>query len=156
MIRPATVHDAGAIAGLQLRSWHHAYAEIVDPAMLAEHTLESRRARWAQWLDPEADAHRHTLVFVQDGPPAGFVALGDGEVSAIYVDPPAQGAGVGTALLSAAEDGLRADGCTEAFLWVLAGNGLGRRFYEARGWALVGGSERNDRWGRQVRYAREL
>jgi GNAT superfamily N-acetyltransferase len=98
---------------------------------------------------------------------AGFASYGDargehagpglGELHAIYVDPPAQGAGAGSALLAAAEQGLRDEGHERAMLWVFVRNGLARAFYAARGWApddppLVV----EDRWSTEVRYVKDL
>ena len=50
MIRRATAEDAEAIAGVQVRAWRHAYADIVDPELLAEHTVASRTERWREIL----------------------------------------------------------------------------------------------------------
>jgi ribosomal protein S18 acetylase RimI-like enzyme len=155
VIRPARRADAAALARVQLRSWHRAYADIVDPELLAEHTVASREERWRELLAP-GEGRRVTLVFEQDGQLAGFVSVRDGEVAALYVDPPAQGAGVGTELLAAAEEALRGEGCAEAFLSVLVENGLARAFYEARGWRPAPDSEREDRWGRELRYRKRL
>ena len=158
MIRPARPADAAALARVQLRSWHRAYADIVDPELLAEHTVASREERWRELLGdgPDSGKERATLVFEQDGQLAGFASLREAEVAAIYVDPPAQGAGVGTALLAAAEQALRAAGCADAFLWVLSENELARAFYEARGWRPEPGSETDDLWGRELRYRKRL
>src|SRR5687767_11355129 len=98
MIRRAVRDDAEAIARVQLRTWRHAYADIVDPAHLAEHTVESRTERWRELL---AGGESTTLVLEVDGSIAGFATVVPGELRALYVDPPAQGAGAGSALLGA-------------------------------------------------------
>jgi putative acetyltransferase len=58
----------------------------------------------------------------------------DGEVTALYVDPDRAGEGVGTALLEALHEHLRAAGATSAACWSSA-NAAG--FYERRGYERV-------------------
>lgn len=122
-------------------------------------------ARWRQIIaEPEA-SRRTTLVFALDGRVAGFGshgpardedAAGAGELMALYVDPPAQGAGVGRTLLEAVEARLEAEGFPEAVLRVFAANGAARAFYEHRGWRLEPGTLREDAWAPDVRYRRPL
>jgi ribosomal protein S18 acetylase RimI-like enzyme len=161
VIRPAGPQDAEALAGLQVRAWWRAYADYVDPERFG--TVEERAARWREHLAPGA---RETLVFDQDGVVAGFASLGPardaglppgtGELMAVYVDPPAQGAGVGGALLTAAEARLEALGYAEAVLSVFARNDHARHVYERRGWTLDPGGEHDDLWAPAVRYRRAL
>jgi GNAT superfamily N-acetyltransferase len=104
-------------------------------------------------------------VWDQEGLLGGFCSLGAseepeeppvGEIHALYVDPPAQHAGVGSALLVAGEGTLADElGFSEAVLWVLEANAPARRFYEHKGWRLDGGP-RQDRWAPEVRYRRAL
>jgi GNAT superfamily N-acetyltransferase len=149
VIRRATVDDAAAIASIQARAWRHAYADIVDPQDMP--SPDHQAPRFAERIGDGAEVY----VWDQDGRIAGFAALEGADLRAIYVDPPAQGAGVGGALLAAAVEGLRAAGHSEAFLWTFAANGLARAFYERHGWELVPG--RLDRLGAaEVRYRREL
>ena len=148
MIRRATPDDAAAIAAVQARTWRHAYADIVEPERMP--TPEQQAPRFAKRIAEGAEVY----VFDQDGRIAGFAALDGNELRAIYVDPPAQGAGVGTALLAAAVDGLQAAGHDEAFLWTFEANGLARAFYERHGWQLVPG--RQERLAPEVRYRRVL
>jgi GNAT superfamily N-acetyltransferase len=77
------------------------------------------------------------VVFVAEveGRIVGYTSIrDDGSLRTLYVDPVAQGAGVGTRLLTEAE----AAGARE--LEVFETNGHGRRFYEARGWREAGPS----------------
>lgn len=171
MIREAAAGDAEALAGVQHRAWWRAYAEYVPPERFA--TLEELVARWHKLLVPRADRRRATLVFDQGGQVAGFAAVGPardaaatpttGELMAVYVDPPAQGAGVGRTLLDAADARLRNLGFAEAVLWVFAENGMARELYERRGWALEPeAQEASERgralasWALTVRYRRRL
>ena len=143
MIRPATVGDVPALARVQVRAWLHAYSGFLDPEQIAARPLEVREPQWrAALTDPASPAV--TVVFDQDGAVAGFATTGPsrdedavdgwGELYALYVDPPAQGAGVGRALLAEAVGRLAADGCTRATLWTFAANDQALAFYERFGW----------------------
>lgn len=83
-----------------------------------------------------------------------------GEVSAIYVLPDAWNSGAGKALLMKSEEGLRAKGFSEVFLWVLDSNERARRFYERRGYTPDGAEKtellRQTHEIREVRYRKEL
>lgn len=153
MIRPATPGDARAIGEVQLRAWWRAYQDIVDASKLYAHDADERENRWATWL---ADAEARTFVAEVAGRIAGFTTVRDAAVLTLYVDPPAQGAGIGTALLAAAEDALRQSGVREATLEVFEANGHGRSFYEARGWVHEEGVLVPDEWAPLVRYRRAL
>jgi GNAT superfamily N-acetyltransferase len=63
---------------------------------------------------------------------SGLIAFRDGWVEQLYVLPAAQSRGVGTELLDVAK---RA--CERLELWTFQCNERARRFYEARGFALV-------------------
>jgi GNAT superfamily N-acetyltransferase len=148
VIRRATPADAAAIATVQARAWRHAYADIVEPERMPD--PQQQEPRFADFIAGGG----HVYVFDVDGRVAGFAALDGNELRAIYVDPPAQGAGVGSALLEAAVDALRAAGHAEAFLWTFEANGLARAFYERHGWELVPGTQ--ERLAPEVRYRRAL
>ena len=162
MIRPAAVADAEAIGAVQRRAWVHAYADILDVEDLSPAIGDA-----ARWREALAEDGLPTWVWDQDGRIAGFAAAGRscdgdmapdvGEVFAIYVDPPAQGAGVGSALLDHAVGWLRDAGFRAAVLWTFEANGGARAFYEHRGWRLVAPDPQHvDRWAPEVRYRRAL
>ncbi len=155
MIRPAVAGDAESIDRVHVRAWERAYGDFVAPdRMIGAREPEDRLARWRERLDDEVI---RTWVFELDGFLAGFASAGGGTLRALYVDPGAQGAGVGTALLEHAEAVLRAEGAAEAELWVYRENEHGRRFYESHGWELVPGSEKDDDWAAPgVRYRKVL
>ena len=144
MIRRATPGDAAAIAAVHSRAWRHAYADIVAPEDMP--LPEQQAPRFAAHIEGGGEV----FVWDQDGRLAGFAANDGDELRAIYVDPPAQGAGVGSALLAAAVDALRAAGHREAFLWTYEANGLARAFYERHGWRPAPG--RQARGAPEVRY----
>jgi ribosomal protein S18 acetylase RimI-like enzyme len=125
VIRRATRDDAAGIAAVEVRTFRHAYAEILEPGFLAD--LDPVR-RAGEWRDTLARADRVVWVAESEGRVVGYASIRDGELRTLYVDPVAQGAGVGTRLLAEAE----AAGACE--LEVFDANGHGRRFYESRGW----------------------
>ena len=164
MIRPATPDDAAALAGVQIRAWWRAYADLVDHDKLSEHTVASRTERWQEIL---AGGETQTAVAEAAGRVAGFASVGAprhaepepglGELHALYVDPPAQGAGVGSALLAEAEARLRAHGFERGVLCVFEANGLARAFYAARGWSREQPhTVLADRWAPEIRMRKEL
>ena len=144
-IRAATLDDADEIDRVHVQAWQRAYWEFVAPSEMigARRPADERVARWRERI---SDATVRTWVYEVDGIVAGFASAGGGELTALYVDPAAQGAGVGGALLDHAEAALRAEGAEEASLRVFRDNEAGRRFYEARGWRLVEGSQEQGDW----------
>ena len=131
MIRRATAKDAGAIARVHLATWQFAYAEILAPEDLGAPDPAERLALWTRILGRDDPV----WVAEEGGRIVGFVALEGEHLTELYVDPVAQGAGVGTALLAQAV----AAGASE--LDVLAGNGHAQAFYAARGWRDAGEGE---------------
>lgn len=165
-LRPATPDDAEAIAAISVRGWAHAYADFLDPRVLAQRTVAQQAERWRGWL---AGEETRTQVAQVAGRIAGYATVGAsrdadatpavGELAGLYVDPPAQGAGLGTVLLTDAVARLREAGFTAATLWVFEENGLGRAFYERHGWVPdPGGAGREgaDWHGPALRYRRDL
>lgn len=166
VLRPALPGDAEAIAAISVRGWAHAYADFLDARVLAQRTVAGQAERWRGWL---AGEETQTVVAALAGRIAGYATVGAsrdadatpvvGELAGLYVDPPAQGAGVGTVLLADAVVRLRAGGFTSATLWVFEENGLGRAFYERHGWVPdPGGAGREgaDWHGPALRYRRDL
>jgi GNAT superfamily N-acetyltransferase len=136
VIRPARRDDARALAELEIRAWRWAYVDLVDDPDMP--TVEGREARWREaslegaWV---AEVDGRVVGVVQTGAsadPAAAVLRG------LYVEPAAQGAGLGTALYEHAVDRLRTAGHAAATLWVFSGNGHARGFYERRGWLADG------------------
>jgi len=118
-IRPALEGDAGAIADLYLA----ARAEM--SYLQRRHTETETRT----WIRDVVLAELDVLVAHEGGLVLGFVAFGDELVEHLYVDPGAQGRGIGAALLAAVKErrpsGLR--------LWVFQQNADACRFYERHG-----------------------
>jgi GNAT superfamily N-acetyltransferase len=129
VIRRATAADARGIAAVEVRAFRHAYADILEPQYLAEMDVDEEAAAWAASL---AEPDRVAWVAEAEGRVVGYASIRDDELRTLYVDPAAQGAGLGTRLLAEAQSaGARC-------LYVFDANGHGRRFYESRGWQDAG------------------
>jgi GNAT superfamily N-acetyltransferase len=134
VIRPGRRGDVRAVAELEVRAWRSAYADIVAAAHMP--SVQERAARW------DGAALEGLFVRTRDERLEGFVAVGarsneaadHGALRSLYVDPAAQGAGVGAALHDHALGALREAGFTVATLWVFTGNARARAFYARRGW----------------------
>jgi ribosomal protein S18 acetylase RimI-like enzyme len=150
-VRAATVDDAAAIAGLHVRSWQQGYAGIMPTDVLTQ--LDT--GAWTQRRRQAIESRRSTMLVATEagtGAVAGFAEAGrarrsqdwndmhptEGEVYAIYVDPPRWGSGAGRALMDASVAALKAVGRAPVRLWVLDANDRARRFYERYGFVLDG------------------
>ncbi|WP_411074424.1 GNAT family N-acetyltransferase [Streptomyces sp. cmx-4-7] len=92
-------------------------------------------------------------------PGEGFDPAPTAELAALYALPEVWGTGIGRALLSVTTGALVTAGFRSAALWVFAGNGRARRFYEAAGWRADGGAAREETGGwilEELRYRRDL
>ncbi|HEX5116671.1 MAG TPA: GNAT family N-acetyltransferase [Pseudonocardiaceae bacterium] len=168
-VRQATPADGPAVAGIRLRSWRHAYRDILPAAGLAGMRVDP--ARSAALAGSPLPARLFVAVGGDDVPVAYCLVsqareavdrhpeLPTGELCAIYADPDVLGTGAGGALHAAAVDHLAAQGFAHAVLWVFEDNQPARRFYQAHGWAPDGGRDDYEFGGRRVfeiRYARSL
>ena len=121
-----------------------------------------------RWHALRADPAVTMLLAEEDGELLGFTACGEcrdpdagetvGEVRTMFVAAGGWGRGVGTALMAAALDDLRARGCSEATVWSFADNERANRFYEARGFDRDGAERREEVWADilEIRYRRTL
>ncbi|HSJ44452.1 MAG TPA: GNAT family N-acetyltransferase [Euzebyales bacterium] len=166
-LRTAHPHDADALADLHVRAWQRAYRGLMPAAFLDGLSVTDRIDLWHEVLDDPP--RRSAQLLLEDlGRAVGFVLVGGeelkadaarGEVYALYVDPDHWRRGVGSALLAAGCDRLRAVGFGDAVLWVHEGNERARVFYTARGWAADGTRRRQTVLGieaPEVRYRRVL
>jgi GNAT superfamily N-acetyltransferase len=114
--------------------WQSAYRGLVPDAFLDALSVEVRREVWRERL-----AGGDCTFVAEDREIAGYcrVRVPD-EVVALYVLPERRGGGLGSVLLRAALDELRAFGGTEATLWVFKANHAARAFYARFGFAPDG------------------
>lgn len=139
-IDAATPDDCRAIAEVHVRSWQHAYPDLLPAAYLDALSVERREAVWRASL---AKGEPQILLARNDAGVCGFIAFGGsrdadiapdcGEVWALYLAPDAWSQGIGRALWLAAWQRLVAQGYTSASLWVIDGNRRAIAFYEAAG-----------------------
>ena len=147
-VRPATPDDLSGVLGVFLGCWRESYRGILPASAIDAMTDERAEALWRRVL---ADPVGEVLVAERDGEVVGLTryAVSDGEaaVHSLYVSPRTHGGGVGTALLSAAGEALRAAGADAATLWVFAANAPSIGFYESRGWHTDGATRTQSDFG---------
>lgn len=147
-IRPFEDSDTGAVVDLSLRAWAPVYVSIREA--LGPEINDALQPDWRakQKLDVEdvlATTTGNVWVAEVDDIVAGFVAVRIhddrriGEIEMLAVDPPRQGAGIGTALTKWALDSIKASGISIAMVETGAdpGHAPARRTYENAGMKLV-------------------
>ena len=169
-IRPATMHDAAAIADVHVRSWQAAYRGMMPQDYLDRLDPADRLPRWRRLLADPDRSRTDVLVAVGDDGVCGFSSFGPSrdedqdpgcvaDVRAIYVAPDSVSHGVGRLLMTASLERLALIGYEQVTLWVLDANERARRFYEIAGFRSDGGSKL-DNWDElhltEVRYRRPL
>lgn len=169
-IRPATMHDAAAIADVHVRSWQSAYRGMLPQDYLDRLDPADRLPLWRGWLaDPDRSRWDVLVADTGDGV-CGFSSFGPtrdedqdpghvADVRAIYLAPASMGKGVGRALMTASVERLARIGYEQVTLWVLDVNERARRFYEIAGFRPDGASKLDDRDElhlTEVRYRRPL
>jgi ribosomal protein S18 acetylase RimI-like enzyme len=144
-IRPAVVADADVIARVRVESWRASYRGIVPDAYLDSMKTEDSSRLWARVLGAASDA-ACTFVAEVDGEVVGFAAgitLAepkldfDAELTALYLLPSVQRAGIGRRLLVKVAATLAAAGAPDMLVWVLAQNRKARDFFEGLGAQLL-------------------
>jgi GNAT superfamily N-acetyltransferase len=154
LVRAATFTDARVIAEVHVASWKAGYRGLVAQELLDALSVDERERQWIEYLEGVE------VLVIDDGDAlAGFVAFDEptGEVKALYVAPDRFRSGVGSVLLRAAHERLRAAGREDVALWVFADHSAARAFYAAHGYAPDGATATNARTGlEEVRLSRSL
>ena len=122
MIRPYADDDLEDV----LDAWYR--ASLIAHPFLSEEFLENERRQIAEQWIPVAE----TVVYETEERVVAFLAMVGSEVGGIFVDPDYQGRGIGRALMDHARSShpvLELD--------VFEANSVGRRFYDAYGFAFV-------------------
>jgi GNAT superfamily N-acetyltransferase len=141
-VRAARSEDWQRLRDLRLRA-------LADSPDAFRATLDATSSRidpdWAEQARTTAErADAESWIAERDGVPVGQAhsyLRDDGAgmgISAMWVAPEGRGAGVGGALLAAAEEWGRAHGCSTVYLFVAEGNGPARRLYEGSGYHPTG------------------
>ena len=128
------------MARVHLAAWRAAYRGIIPDSYLDGLDEEARASRYT--FDRTGPDDPLTWIVLEGDEIVGFVSVGPardddqdrGEIYALYVAPTRWRSGIGSVLITRAEELLADRGHDEAVLWVLRDNDRGRKFYEARGW----------------------
>lgn len=164
-IRGASASDVEAIAAMHLASWWAAYSDIVPDGFLDSISLASRIERWRRALSSSESPLTETIVAVGGDIVLGVCSFGPrrrpasseiGEIYSLHVGPDSWRQGLGRALLDTSLQRLASRGFAGSVLWVLRDNWNARRFYEARGWVVIGEQMTQERDGYAIpetRYA---
>lgn len=138
LIRPAQPDDSAAIEQVHIDTWRDAYAGILPASYLVHRLKASAHSANLRVGILGGKSQGATLVAEIDRV-VGFISYGvarhvrepgTGEIYAFYVDPEAQGQGIGRALLSVALDRMFANGSAAVEVEVLSQNPA-RHFYTA-------------------------
>ena len=105
------------------------------PSLRALHTPDEDRAFFRAHLFAACE----TWGAFPDDAMTGFIAFREGWIDQLYVLPGAQGRGIGTSLLKIAQHAF-----DRLQLWTFQRNANARRFYEARGFALLRETDGSD------------
>ncbi|SNS71558.1 Ribosomal protein S18 acetylase RimI [Geodermatophilus saharensis] len=131
VLRPAVPPDAAAIAGVWSRSFSAAL-----PTVRRAHTDDEVRGWVRDVLVPRHD----TWVAEAGGAVVGLLALSDGWLDQLYLDPAWRGRGIGDRFVELAKRrqpaGLQ--------LWTFQVNAPARRFYERHGFRAVEETDGSD------------
>jgi ribosomal protein S18 acetylase RimI-like enzyme len=139
-LRPACEGDLPALIELARRSWLSAYADSAPAEFVRDWLARDFERDWYPKHWPSM------TVAEAGGVVLGLVQPMHDEINGLWVDPAAQGRGVGTALLRHAEAQIAAVGHGRAWLSCSGFNLQAQRFYLARGYQLVR-SETKERAG---------
>lgn len=147
-IRSGTPADAAAIHALHRRSILHLGRTAYSVA-----EVES----WAHGLAPERygsamteKGEKYLLAIDAAGKVGGFCSFKDDEVRGLYVDPSCARSGIGSALLHRAEADIVAAGHKSVRVQASL---VGRPFYEAQGYDVVGEHDWTSRGGLDIAVA---
>jgi ribosomal protein S18 acetylase RimI-like enzyme len=131
ILRPARQADLPALIDLAKRSWLSGFVESAPEAFVREWLARDFESDWYPKHWPSMTVAEVDSVIL------GVVQPAADEINGLWVDPAAQGRGVGTALLAHGEGQIVAAGHDRAWLSCSGFNLKGKRFYLARGYTLI-------------------
>lgn len=150
-LRPAGPADLDAVVAVFHGCWSTSYAAVLPAELVARMTPDRSRSLWTRVLADAAPGE--VVVAVAGGTVAGVTrwsvadAASTGWVHSLYVNPTAQGHGIGRRLLTAAEQAIGSAGATTGRLWVFAANEPSLSFYSRSGWSADGTTRVEDEFG---------
>ncbi len=130
-IRKARQDDTELLTEIGMRAWRKAMASVGEAAEMAANAREAF-ARFTEegWI---------TITIVEkSGVPVGWAAREDMDetITDFWIDPDFEGQGLGSALLKAVEDELKAQGISLARLQTHAMNTDALTFFERKGYSV--------------------
>lgn len=132
-VRPATEEDKPALFEILVEAWFTSQAHLVpggeDRASIEGWTRDHVARNWKEMFLAVIDADARQEV--------GMFQLHGDKIVAMNAHPAAKRRGVGTALVAAAEERIRAAGHGEVQLDVLEGNTPAQAFYRAMGFEVA-------------------
>lgn len=146
-IRAPHQHEVAEIAELYYCSWHATYATMA-PYLKKQRTRQACLEKWQRYYKQGNGmfmriALDHTKIVgvlfagpIEDNSLPGCATY-DAEIDKLYVLPGMQRKGVGSALLKAGFDQLRANGYTKVIVQSLTKNKQANKFYEKHGGKLL-------------------
>lgn len=168
-VRAMAEADIAAVSAIRVTGWKTAYAGILPRSYLDRMTVEEDLRQRRQRFTGSGQGPTDLVAVDADAGVVGWACFGPcrgtgadataGELYALYARPALIGSGIGRALLGAVHEQARGWGVGVVVLWVLAGNGRARRFYEQAGYVADGGVQADDYDGvsvSEVRYRRAL
>jgi GNAT superfamily N-acetyltransferase len=157
-VRPARTGDADDLARIQAAVWTCVYGDGLPGEVLSAAGSPDAVAQWRAAAGHPPSPRHHVLTATDGDRVVGFAALTpagdpdtvpalDGELIALHVDPPAQGAGHGSRLVNAVADVAREDGVRHLHAWLADAEVALREFLVASGWAYDGATRELDLTG---------
>ena len=143
LIRPLEEKDILACAKVNVATWQHAYADIIDADYLAAMSVEKSFDEWQSvFLNAQKNSQRHFMVAVDKQEKVyGYSSViipnecnfWTSLLTTLYVLPTHHGQSVGKKLLVAAKNWAVQQGAATMGLWVFAENKLAIDFYLHQG-----------------------
>jgi len=148
-VRDGTIDDANQIAEIHVRTWQHAYKDILPQNFLNSLSIERRAAQWKESIkNHESTSQNGLFVISDDNTIYGFAACGAardkefsgyGELFAIYVASDFQKHGYGYKLFEKVKTFLKDRGFNRTYAWSLEKNCSAHNAYEKWGANIVDG-----------------
>ena len=145
-IREAHFDDIQELSLLYHQSWHDTY-DIIAPHLSTVRTQENCLQQWIQYYQTKT---HFILIALEDKKIVGVIYAGkfenskykecasyDSEIDKLYVMPALKNKGIGSQLLKACFNTLRARGNKKTIVLSLTKNKISNKFYEKHGGKLV-------------------
>lgn len=141
-VRLARTSDVDDVAGVQIRAWRSAYADLLPADVIDNLDASDIALEWGRALLMPG-AHRLLVAVDEDGSVVGAASVGPsadpdardaGEIELFVIDPDHRGRGHGSRLLHACVDLLAQSGHVEALTWIPLADEPRRAFLLSAGW----------------------